>query len=107
MAKYVTLKRIYQRLWLMISNLPMSGHGIRPWFVKMGGVKIMDPKHTFVGTDIGWDTVHPEKIVIESGARITSRTNILTHYINPQTGRFESGEVRIKKNAFIDRKSVV
>lgn len=39
MAKYVTLKRIYQRFWLMISNLPMSGHGIRPWFVKMGGGK--------------------------------------------------------------------
>lgn len=107
MAKYVTLKRIYQRLWLMISNLPMSGHGVRPWFVKMGGVKIMDPKHTFVGTDIGWDTVHPEKIVIESGVRITARTSILTHFINPQTGGFESGEVRIKKNAFIGTGTII
>lgn len=44
MAKYVTLKRIYQRVWLLLSNLPMSGHGVRPLFVKMGGVKILDPK---------------------------------------------------------------
>lgn len=107
MAKYVTLKRIYQRLWLMISNLPMSGHGVRPWFVKMGGVKILDPKHTFIGTDIGWDTVHPEKIIIESGVRITARTSILTHFINPLNGDYTSGEVRIKKNAFIGTNTII
>lgn len=107
MAKYVTLKRIYQRLWLMISNLPMSGHGVRPWFVKMGGVKIMDPKHTFIGIDINWDTVHPDKIIIESGVRLTARSCILTHFINPQTGGFESGEVRIKENAFIGTGTII
>ena len=107
MAKYVTLKRIYQRLWLMISNLPMSGHGVRPWFVKMGGIKIMDPKHTFIGTDINWDTVHPDKIIIESGVRLTARSCILTHFINPQTGGFESGEVRIKKNSFIGTGTII
>lgn len=67
----------------------------------------MDPKHTFVGTDIGWDTVHLEKIVIESGVRITARTSILMHFINPQTGGFESGEVRIKKNAFIGTGTII
>lgn len=107
MAKYVTLKRIYQRLWLMISNLPMSGHGVRPWFVKMGGVKIMDPKHTFVGTDVDWDTVHPEKIIIESGVRLTARTCILTHFINPQNGDYTCGEVRIKRNAFIGTGTII
>lgn len=107
MAKYVTLKRIYQRLWLMISNLPMSGHGVRPWFVKMGGVKILDPKHTFIGIDVGWDTVHPEKIIIESGVRITARTSILTHFINPLNGDYTSGEVRIKKNAFIGTNTII
>lgn len=107
MAKYVTLKRIYQRLWLMISNLPMSGHGVRPWFVKMGGVKILDPKHTFIGTDVGWDTVHPEKIIIESGVRITARTSILTHFINPLNGDYTSGEVHIKKNAFIGTNTII
>ena len=107
MAKYVTLKRIYQRLWLMISNLPMSGHGVRPWFVKMGGVKIMDPKHTFVGTDVDWDTVHSEKIIIESGVRLTARTCILTHFINPQNGDYTCGEVRIKRNAFIGTGTII
>lgn len=107
MARYITFKRIYQRIWLLLSNLPMSGHGVRPLFVKMGGVNIIDPKHTFIGTDIGWDTVHPEKIIIESGVRLTARTCILTHFINPQTGSFESGEVRIKKNAFIGTGTII
>lgn len=75
--------------------------------LKWGGVKIMDPKHTFIGTDIDWDTVHPDKIIIESGVRLTARTCILTHFINPQTGRFESGEVRIKKNAFIGTGTII
>lgn len=108
MARYITFKRIYQRIWLLLSNLPMSGHGVRPLFVKMGGgVKIMDPKHTFIGTGIDWDTVHPDKIIIESGVRITARSCILTHFINPQTGRYESGEVRIKKNAFIGTGTII
>lgn len=107
MAKYVTLKRIYQRVWLLLSNLPMSGHGVRPLFVKMGGVKIMDPKHTFIGTDIDWDTVHPEKIIIESGVRLTARSCILTHFINPQNGDYTCGEVRIKKNAFIGTGTII
>ena len=72
MAKYVTLKRIYQRVWLLLSNLPMSGHGVRPWFVKMGGVKVLDPKHTFIGTDM----VHPEKIIIESGVRLIELVHV-------------------------------
>ncbi len=107
MAKYVTLKRIYQRAWLLLSNLPMSGHGVRPWFVKMGGVKVLDPKHTFIGTDIDWDTVHPEKIIIESGVRLTARSCILTHFINPQNGDYTCGEVRIKKNAFIGTGTII
>lgn len=107
MAIYVTLKRIYQRVWLLLSNLPMSGHGVRPWFVKMGGVKVLDPKHTFIGTDIDWDTVHPEKIIIESGVRLTARSCILTHFINPQNGDYTCGEVRIKKNAFIGTGTII
>lgn len=39
MARYITFKRFYQRIWLLLSNLPMSGHGVRPLFVKMGGGK--------------------------------------------------------------------
>ena len=85
----------------------MSGHGVRPWFVKMGGVKVLDPKHTFIGTDIDWDTVHPEKIIIESGVRLTARSCILTHFINPSNGDYTCGEVHIKKNAFIGTGTII
>lgn len=69
--------------------------------------EIMDPKHTFIGTDIDWDTVHPEKIIIESGVRLTARKCILTHLINPKTGDYTCGEVRIKKNAFIGTGTII
>ena len=78
-----------------------------PLVCQDGGVKILNPKHTFIGTDISWDTVHPEKIIIESGVRITARTSILTHFISPQTGDYTSGEVHIKKNAFIGMGTII
>lgn len=67
----------------------------------------MDPKHTFIGTNVEWDTVHPEKIVIESGVRITARTSILTHFINPINGDYTSGVVHIKRGAFIGLGTII
>lgn len=101
MKTYFSRKRLKTVFCLAISNLPMPGHAIRPLFVKWSGVKIIDYKHTFIGADIDWDTVNPEKIIIETGVRITARTIILTHFIDPKTGNYTSGEVWIKKNAFI------
>lgn len=72
-----------------------------------GGTKIIDYKHTFIDADIDWDTINPEKIIIEPGVRITARTIILTYFINPKTGNYTSGEVRIKKNAFIGAGTII
>lgn len=47
MARYITFKRIYQRIWLLLSNLPMSGHSVRPLFVKMGEA-VLKVKHSSV-----------------------------------------------------------
>lgn len=35
------------------------------------------------------------------------RTIILTHFINPLTGRYTSGEVHIKQNAFIGANVII
>ena len=89
------------KLFLVLSHLPMPGHKIRPFFVKLGGVKILDWKSTFIGEDVVFDTVHPDLITLEPGVRVTARSAILTHYLNPSTGHNVFGEVRIKKGAFI------
>lgn len=107
MKTYFSLKRAKQQLWFMIANLPMPGHGIRPYFVKRGGVKILDYKHTYIGKDVDFDGVHPELITIESGVRITAGTSILTHFINPATGTYNNGEVRIRKGAFVGTKTII
>lgn len=107
MTKYVTTKRIFQKLCFGVSSLPMSGHGLRPFFCKLAGIKVLDPKHTFIGQDITFDGVNPELIVIESGVRLTTKCIILTHYIDPKTGEYSSGEVRIKKNAFIGAGTII
>lgn len=107
MKTYLSFKRIKLYLLLWLSNLPMPGHGIRPWFVRLGGVNILDPKHTFIGKDVKYDGVHPELITIESGVRITGGTTILTHYIDPATGTFRNGEVRIRKGAFIGTRTII
>lgn len=73
----------------------------------MGGVKILEPKKTFIGEDVDWDTVNPELIIIEPGVRITARVSILTHFIDPITGSYKSGEVRIKEGAFIGTGSII
>lgn len=85
----------------------MSGHSMRPTIVKLAGINVLEPKHTFIGTDIGWDTVNPEKIVIERGVRITARVQILTHFIDPATGDYTCGEVRIKEGAFIGISTII
>lgn len=107
MKTYLSWKRIKEHFWLGIANLPMPGHGIRPFFVRLGGVKIIDVKKTFIGKNVGFDGVHPELITIESGVRITAGTSILTHFIDPNTGSYNNGNVVIKKNAFIGTRSII
>ena len=97
----MNLSRIKKLLFLHISRLPMCGHVIRPFIVKMAGVHILDYKSTFIGEGVVFDSVHPDKIIISGGARITMHTIILTHYLNLLTNRYTSGTVSIGQDAFI------
>ena len=85
----------------------MPGHVYRPYFVKLAGVVICDYHNTFIGEDIRWDTVRPDLIIIEKGVRLTAGTNIITHFIDPQTNVFQKAEVRIKEGAFIGVNTII
>lgn len=65
----MNLSRIKKLLFLHISRLPMCGHVIRPFIVKMAGVQILDYKSTFIGEGVVFDSVHPDKIRISGGGR--------------------------------------
>lgn len=51
--RYITLKRIMQRFCFIVSNFPMSGHGVRPQIVRWGGVKILEPMTCLTCPDLG------------------------------------------------------
>ena len=98
--------RIKKIIFLHLSNLPMPGHRIRPWFCKMAGVKIPDYKSVFIGEDVIFDSIHPENIILEKGVRVTMRSIILTHYIESKLGG-HYGKVHIKEGAFICANSII
>lgn len=105
MKLYFSWKRLWQHFWLSVANLPMPGHVIRPFFVKLGGVKIASYQ-CFIGKNVSMDGVRPDLIFIEKNAIITAGTVILTHFANPK-GRWYYGEVHIGEHAFIGIRTII
>lgn len=61
----------------------------------------------FIGKNVEFDGVHPELVTIEKGVRITYGSSILTHFINPETGRYTNGEVILKEGCFIGTHTII
>lgn len=95
------LSRLKNLLFLHLSHLPMKSRGMRSRFVKMGGVKINNPKKVFVGESVCFDTNYPGNIEIEDGVWIARGCVLLAHYYDPSTQKFHKGKILIKENAFI------
>ena len=71
------------------------------FFCKLGGVKIVDYKKTFIGESVTFDPNYPEDIIIELGVRLTSGVKIVTHFMNPQTHSYNRGKVHICSGAYL------
>lgn len=102
-------------LWLMISNLPMS-RGIRWHIVKMAGVKFIPPSNPkdrrvyFIGKNVSWDGVYPEKIEIGNNAHIASGCVILSHYLTIDHRGwviYKHGEVKLGEHAYLGTNVIV
>ncbi len=93
----------------------MPSRGWRARVCKWGGVNILNPKRTEIGTNVVFDTMAPEHITIEDGVIISTGCKIISHYLNPTTmtpedrlaNRYPVGDVLIKKNAFIGMGSMI
>lgn len=59
------------------------------------------PKKTFIGEDVIFDTNYPEDILIEEGVRLTIGVRIVTHFMNPTTGSYDRGQVKICRGAYL------
>lgn len=98
-----------------MQHLPMPSLGWRSRICKWGGVNILNPKKTEIGTNVVFDTMSPEYITIEEGVIISTGCKIISHYLEPRQmtpqdrleNRYLKGKVLIKKNAFLGMGTLV
>lgn len=88
----------------------MPSRGWRPIVCKLGGVNILDPKHTFIGEDVIFDTNYPEDITIESGVTIATRCIFITHFVevdDNENRHYSRGKIIIKRKAYIGANTII
>lgn len=95
------LTRLKKLLFLHLQHLPMKSRSWRPTICKWGGVNIICPQKTFIGENVIFDTNHPEDITIEEGVRLAAGVRIVTHFMNPSTGGYDRGLVKVCKGAYL------
>ena len=105
--KYYSLRRLKNIFFLSLSNMPMPGHKYRPRVVNMGGVDFKNPRTCFVGKNVYFDTVAPEKIHVGEYCAITTGVLILTHYQEIETGKWFRDDVFIGDNVFIGANCII
>lgn len=101
------LNRLKTLIFSHLQHLPMPSKFYRPWLVKRAGVNVVNPRKTFIGERVIFDTNFPEDITIEEGVRITANSIIVSHFLNTATGTYYRGKVRIRKNAYLGVSTIV
>ncbi|MBO7605987.1 MAG: acyltransferase [Paludibacteraceae bacterium] len=101
------LSRIRKLIFLNLQHLPMKSRGWRDTCCKWGGVNVLCPQRTFVGENVTFDTNYPEDITLEEGERLTTGVCIVTHFMNPKTGKYDRGKVLTKKKAYLGMHTLV
>ena len=109
------MMRFRKLIFLHLQHLPMPSLGWRSQVCKWGGVNILNPKKTEIGTHVVFDTMSPENITIEEGVIISTGSKIISHYLDPDgmtpqdrlENRYPFGQVLIKKNAFIGMNTMI
>lgn len=99
--KLYSFQRYLRFLFLYLQKLPMKSVYHRPLLIKWGGVDIKNVRKVFIGEDCYFDTLAPERIVIEDGVLITRGCSVMTHYFDPLTHDYSYGEVHFKHHCFI------
>lgn len=109
------MSRFRKLLFLNLQHFPMPSLAWRPTICKWGGVNIINPKRTEIGTNVIFDTISPEFITIEEGVIIATGCKIISHFLDPYNmtpedrleNYYPTGKVMIKKNAFIGMGSLI
>lgn len=92
--------------WICNANIPQH---YRAKVLKWCGVAIQDPSTTFIGHRTSFDTVCPEKIIIDDHVVITGGVCILSHFLDTSADclTFKEGIVHICRHTFIGMNSII
>ena len=92
----------------MVSHLPMPNKA-RCFMAKLGGVRIDDWKHVFIGEGVIFDSIFSENISIGVHTHVTMRCIILTHSLDTTSKgvQWKSHYVKIGDNCFIGANTVI
>lgn len=109
------LKQIIGYIWLGLSNFPMN-RTMRWKLVRHSGVKFLPPNNEkdkriyFIGTNVTWDSAHPELIEICNNAHITNGCVLLTHYFtldNRGWVNWHHGRIKIEEHVFLGTNVII
>lgn len=104
------LSRLKKLLFLHLQHLPMKSSVCRSAVCKWGGVNILNPRRTFIGEDVCFDTNYPEDITLEEGVTLTTKCVIITHFVEIDDNihrHYSRGKVILKKGAYIGANTVI
>lgn len=109
------MTRFRKLIFLNLQHLPMPSLAWRSTLCKLGGVNIINPRKTEIGTNVIFDTISPELITIEEGVIISTGCKVISHFLDPYTmtpedrlkNLYPTGRVLIKKNAFIGMGTII
>lgn len=93
----------------------MPSLGWRSRVCKWGGINILKPSRTEIGTQVVFDTMYPENITIEEGVIISAGSKIISHFMDPHKmtaedrleNKYPTGKVIIKRNAYIGMNTLI
>ncbi|NVM03827.1 MAG: hypothetical protein HWN67_15965 [Candidatus Helarchaeota archaeon] len=97
--KYVPRYSPFNMFLLELQKSPLIPQEIRQILLRMAGVKI--GKNVVIKDDVTIDPLHPEKITIDDGAVIKSKTVFATHQAYGDAP-VKLGEIYIGKNVLVD-----
>lgn len=101
---------IHSVLCFALMRIPIP----RTWrkiFVRMGGV-ILTGRNYFIASDVQFDSVYPQNIILHDDVHLTSGVRILTHLLDTKNPDREDihwieGHVEIGEHAFIGTGSII
>lgn len=108
MRRYSPLRIFHICCLRFVTYFPMSGK-LRAYFSKIGGVRITDVSHTYIGEGVIFDSLYPEEIIIGKHVHITMRCIILSHSLDTSKKgiHWKKSTVRIGNNCFIGANTII